>query len=343
MPDYSRQRIPVGAVLSMVALLAACAAPAQTGSSPSSGPSAPPPSATASTTASATPAITGLTGHILFTRAGGTYGDETVFVAKADGTDEHQLSGLGASGGPSALRDGSRITSFAVVDGRGTAVTSKLDGSDKVVLPLPSGTMNLASGPLSPDGAYIMLEGFDDAHPELAGIYVARAADGGDLRRVTERHFIPGDFSPDGSQLLVFGNVEGDPPPAGSLWIVNFDGSGLRQLTPDATQVQCCFNYRWSPDGSKILFAGPQGILWTIAPDGSNLTQVFKDADRRYAITPTWSPDGSMIMFALDPSTESNPFAHPANGLYVIRADGTGLTLVLGGNDFKREPVWVSD
>jgi hypothetical protein len=47
-----------------------------------------------------------------------------------------------------------------------------------------------------------------------------------------------------------------------------------------------------------------------------------------------------MILFALDPS--ANPFAHPVNGLYVIRADGTGLTLVLGGNDFKREPVWVS-
>jgi Tol biopolymer transport system component len=98
-------------------------------------------------------------------------------------------------------------------------------------------------------------------------------------------------------------------------------------------------NYRWSPDGSKIVFANPDGGLWTIAPDGTGLAEVFHQADA-WAITPTWSPDGSMILFGLDPSP--NPFAHPANGLYVIRADGTDVTLVLGGDDFKREPSWVA-
>ena len=61
---------------------------------------------------------------------------------------------------------------------------------------------------------------------------------------------------------------------------------------------------------------------------------MFKDANGRFAITPTWSPDDSMIMFALNPT--SNPFAHPPNGIYVIRANGSNLT------DFKREPTWVS-
>jgi Tol biopolymer transport system component len=65
-----------------------------------------------------------------------------------------------------------------------------------------------------------------------------------------------------------------------------------------------------------------------------------KDTDGRYAVTPTWSPDGSMIMFALDPI--KNPFVHPPNALYVIRADGSDLTQVLGGNNFKRKPYWVS-
>ncbi|MEO6577356.1 MAG: hypothetical protein ABIO99_00420 [Candidatus Limnocylindria bacterium] len=288
-----------------------------------------------------TPAITGLTGHILFTRAGGQYGDETVFVIKADGTGEVRLSEFGQGSVPVAARDGSRVAFMGFApDGRLTTITSNLDGSDKVVLPLPAGTLNLPNGPLSPDGTWIMLEGFDDAHNEASGIYVARAVDGSDLRRVTERHFIPGDFSPDGSQLLLFGNEPGDPPRPGSLWIVNFDGTGLRQLTADETSVPCCFGYRWSPDGSKILFSGPDRALWTIAPDGSNLTKVFVDPDGGYAITPTWSPDGSMILFGLDPTPD--PFAHPNNGLYVIRADGTGLTLVLGGDDFKREPFWVS-
>jgi hypothetical protein len=47
-----------------------------------------------------------------------------------------------------------------------------------------------------------------------------------------------------------------------------------------------------------------------------------------------------MIVFALDPIADQ--FQHPANGLYVIRADGSGLTEVIGGHNFKREPVWVS-
>jgi WD40 repeat protein len=303
--------------------------------------SAQPSAGTSAPSAEPTPAITGLTGHILFTRAGGQYGDETVFVIGADGTGERRLSELGQSGGAFATRDGSRVTFVGFApDGRLSTITSALDGSDQVVLPLPAGTLNLASGPLSPDGVWIMLEGFDEAHNEDSGIYVARAADGSDLRRVTERHFIPGDFSPDGNQLLLFGNEPGDPPKDGSLWIVNFDGTGLRQLTPDDTAVPCCFGYRWSPDGTKILFSSPDGSLWTIAPDGSDLTMVFDDPDDRYAITPTWSPDGSMILFGLDPTPDA--FAHPHNGLYVVRADGTDLTLVLGGNDFKREPFWVS-
>jgi hypothetical protein len=47
-----------------------------------------------------------------------------------------------------------------------------------------------------------------------------------------------------------------------------------------------------------------------------------------------------MILFALDPTPD--PFQHPPNGLYAIRADGSDLTKVIGGNNFKREPVWVS-
>ena len=47
----------------------------------------------------------------------------------------------------------------------------------------------------------------------------------------------------------------------------------------------------------------------------------------------------SMLLFALDPSPD--PFQHPANALYVTHADGSDLTKVVGGNDFKREPVWL--
>ena len=289
---------------------------------------------------SASAEVSALRGHILFTRAGGSYGDETLYVSKADGTSQRRISKFGATCCPWATRSGSRIVfGGKAPDGRLTAVTARLDGSERNVLPLPKGTLNLASGPFSPDGKTLAREGFDDQHPAASGIYLTRASDGKIFRRVTRRQFIPGDFSPDGKHLVVFTGPEGSPPPPGSLWLVRTSGKGLHRLTPTRIRVQCCGNYRWSPDGKKILFADAGGILWTISPDGSELREVYRPATGRFAITPTWSPSGSMIMFALDPT--GNPFGHPRNSLYVIRAGGSGLTKVLGGPDFKREPVWV--
>jgi hypothetical protein len=59
----------------------------------------------------------------------------------------------------------------------------------------------------------------------------------------------------------------------------------------------------------------------------------------RFAISPTWSPDGNQVMFALDPIADEDQ--HPPNGLYVVDKNGKGLELVIGGEDFKREPDWV--
>jgi Tol biopolymer transport system component len=285
--------------------------------------------------------VSALPGHILFTRAGGIFGDETLYVANADGTGQRRISRIGKTCCPFATRSGSRIVfAGSSPDGRITAVTANLDGSRRTVLALPKGGLNLGSGPFSPNGKTLALEGFDDNDRAAAGIYLTRASDGKILRRVTRRHFIPGDFSPDGKQLVLFAGSEGEPPPPGSLWLVRTSGKGLHRLTPARVRVQCCGNYRYSPDRTKILFADADGVIWTIAPNGSNLTQVYKDDEGRYAITPTWSPDGSMIMFALDPTP--NPFEHPVNSLYVIEADGTGLTKVIGGANFKREPIWVA-
>ena len=278
-------------------------------------------------------------GHIVFTRAGGSFGDETVFVAKANGSDQHRISKIGMSCCPWATRNGSRIEIGGSLRGRGTSIVMAPDGTNRRVLPLPKGTLNLAGGPFSPDGKTIAREGFDDTHPASAGIYLTRVSDGAIVRRVTKTHFIPGDFSPRGKQLVLFKGANGEPPPPGSLWLVGVNGKGLRRLTPAGMRVECCFNYRWSPDGTKILFASAKGLIWTIAPNGTHLTRVFKDRHGRYAATPTWSPDGSRIMFALDPTP--NPFDHPENALYTIHAGGTRLTEVLGGHDFKREPVWL--
>jgi Tol biopolymer transport system component len=316
----------------------ASASPTATAVTPSSSPT---PSAT--TSVPPTPAITGLEGRIIYTKAGRSFGDETVFSANIDGSDEIQLSQLDRSGGPWATRDGSRINySTANQDGRLTMVVSNVDGTDSALVPLPEGSLNIGSGPFSPDGQQVLREAFSDQDETLSGIYVSKV-DGAGIKRLTTIHYIAGDWSPDGQHILLFDNNDtGEgPPPAGALFVAEADGTNVVQLTPDDASVQCCFNYRYSPDGTKVLFANPDGSLWTIDSDGSNLTQVFKDPDGDWAITPTWSPDGKMILFALDPI--ANPFEHPLNQFFVTYADGTGLTQVLGtAQGFKREPVWVA-
>jgi len=279
-----------------------------------------------------------LSGHLIFARAGSEYEDETIFVARLDGSDERQITEFGASCCPSAARDGSRIAfGGGAPDGRFTTVTADLDGSHRRAMPIPDDGNNYG-GLLSSDGSLLLMEVFPD-EGRSPGTFVA-APDGSGLRRLGPRPFIPGDFSPDNRQAVAFGGPEGQPPPAGSLWVMNVDGTGLQQLTPDEVLVQCCFNYRYSPDGDKVLFADADGVLWTIRPDGSDLEQLFEDSEGRFAITPTWSPDGSMVVFALDPTRD--PFQHPPNAVFVIRADGSGLTELFGGNNFKREFVWVS-
>jgi dipeptidyl aminopeptidase/acylaminoacyl peptidase len=284
-----------------------------------------------------------LAGRIIFVRFGGNYGDGTVFTANADGTDEHQLSDLGEGCCAFATRDGERVLFDTLApDGRITTATLNFDGSDRVEIQLPDGTLNLGPGPWSPDGKQIAFEGFDEAHPEVSGIYIG-SADGTNLVRITQDGGIPADWTPDGTKVLFLRD------PSHTLFIVNVDGSGERQVTPNEVAVQCCWGYRWSPDGSRILFPGSDGILWLTNSDGTDLTQLFVDEKvahvRRSAITPTWSPDGTQIMFGLSPTRSpidpSSQFDSAPNGLYVIDADGTGLTLVIGGSDTKREPSWV--
>lgn len=294
-----------------------------------------------SPTLAPTPAIPALTGRIVFTRAGGAYGDETTFVANIDGSGELQIGELGKSGGPWAMRDGSLLVVTTVDDsGRLIASMSQLDGSDARLVPQPAG-LQFGSGPFTPDGRRFVVEAFTAPGFDADHTYVVDR-DGTSIDVLVDEHFITGDVSPGGEQVLLFKGPKpaaGVRPPPGNLWLVDIDGSNLHKLTPDSIPVQCCFNFHWSPDGSRIIFASPDGGLWTIAPDGAGQTEVFRDTEGRWAITPTWSPDGSMIMFGLDPTED--PFRHPPNGLYVIRADGTGLTLVLGGQDFKREPIWL--
>lgn len=344
MPDRMRANGLRSLAVLGVVLLAGCVSGSPAASTPGgSGASAP-------ASAAASAARPHLAGRVVFLRAGGSLGDGTVFTAKADGTDEQRLSELGEACCVFATRDGERVlfSTFAP-DRRVTVAIVNFDGSDRFLVPLPNGTLNLGPGPFSPDGTQIAFEAFEDPEqPQSHGIYIG-SADGTNLVQITRGLDIPGDWSPDGSQVLFLRGNPTDLYLPLHLFVVNVDGTGERQLTADEVKVPCCWGYRWSPDGTRIVFADEAGVLWLINPDGSELTQLFVDEKvahiRRNAITPTWSPDGTQIMFGLSPTRSpadpSSPYDPAPNGLYVIDADGSGLTLVIGDATFKREPSWV--
>jgi len=298
-----------------------------------------------------TPAPSPVAGQILFTRSGQ---DETqaIFTANADGTGERQLTEPGEY--CCMLRISPDRSSILVMSGQNplpTPITGgvlSIDGSAFEPMSLTDPRLNLVPQAWSPDGERIAFEGWDDSDPSRTGVYTARASDLGDLVRVTRSrglpHDTPLDYSPDGTQLVFYRAVAAEPDfpidIGGSLWVVDVDGSHARRIrTPGTTPGWWA---RWSPDGTKLLFATerlqPTGALWTVGPDGSDLTKVFEDEEGRFPIYPTWSPDGHQIMFGLHPTNDS--FTHLSNGLYVIDADGTGLTLVIGGSDFKSQPEW---
>jgi len=292
---------------------------------------------------SATMPMVQLQGRIVFARAGERYGDETIFMANADGSDERQMTDLGKSCCGRVSPAGTQILySISSDDGRITTAIENLDNGIVRSIPLPDATANLGPGAWAPDGKRLALQLWDDTDPSRDGVYTVRASDGADLVRLTDPGVadIPGGYAPDGAQLVVF--RESNVQSVGELLLVNVDGSrDLRRISPDGVPVGFG-SVRYAPDGSVILFqearTSSTGALYTIRPDGTNLRKVFEDVDGKFASHPTWSPDGSMIMFALSPV--ANDFEHRPNGLYVIGADDTELRLVVGGRDFKREPEW---
>ncbi|MEO7664335.1 MAG: hypothetical protein ABIV26_04360 [Candidatus Limnocylindrales bacterium] len=278
-------------------------------------------------------------------------GKDTYYLANADGSDQRRLAD------PKTYcclvrisPDHTRILTMPGTDHtgavRGGILT--LATGEFQLLPISDPTLNLVPQAWSPDGTRIAFEGWDESDPSRTGAYSARVSDGGDLQRITTTdglpHDMPLDYSPDGTQIVFHRAVKAEPEVdvdlGGSLWVVNVDGSDLHRL--ETGTVRPSWHARWAPDGSRILFSTerlqPVGALWTIKPDGSSLTKVFEDPAGGFAIGPLWSPDGSQIVFSLDPVNDA--FIHPDNKIYVVNADGSDPTLVLGGPGFKGIVEW---
>jgi TolB protein len=74
--------------------------------------------------------------------------------------------------------------------------------------------------------------------------------------------------------------------------------------------------------------------LFTIEPDGSN-EQQLTDFPTASIEDPDWSPDGSKIAFGTDLGENVH--------IYVVNADGSGLTQITSGDGFESAPSWSPD
>ena len=156
-------------------------------------------------------------------------------------------------------------------------------------------------------------------------------------------------FSADGRWVVFTSHRAG----SADIYRIHPDGSGLERLTADGGFED---QGALSPDGKSLAFVsseGGQADIWILdlaSRKRRNLTR-HPAGDFR----PAWSPDGKWIAFSSDrdaprkacPNTTKpgpGPFVTPHyTGVYIVRADGTGLRRLSDAAETAGTPHWSPD
>jgi Tol biopolymer transport system component len=293
----------------------------------------------------------GTNGRIVFARFDPALGDDFIYTANPDGSQERQLLPTGAEG-PRWSPYGSRVVVLPHdVDNVSARIVNPDDGSYRdIANPDPDRFFLPCNEPWSPDGQRLTCEAFGNDDQSVNGIYTLRASDGGGLERVTaaepDGEDCAGDYSPNGKRLVFL--RANYATFAFALFTIKLDGTGLRQISPTSSD-QFFLNFdcgSWSPQRNEILFSvrapdTDRSTIWVVHSDGSGLRKIpiqgcggpISDPNSIGCFTPRWSPDGSKILFIHN---------QPEVGwdLYTVNADGTGLAPAVTNPLNDESPDW---
>jgi len=146
-------------------------------------------------------------------------------------------------------------------------------------------------------------------------------------------------WSPSGDRIAYAAVVTSGPPPAyvtsSALVILSASGRSLVRQSIDAAGLPGESGFGcvdWSPDAKHLIFVA-HGDVYRINADGSGLDLIAADAQ---AESPTWSPDGSLIAYYSTKGEVQPAAGPPVYGVWVMNADGSGLTKIAEG----QHPHW---
>jgi Tol biopolymer transport system component len=204
------------------------------------------------------------------------------------------------------------------------------DGSGKKRL--TRGRLGGTNGGWSPDGSRIAYSSWfypPDEYPP-AHVFVM-SADGSSPRQVTRGSDY--DFYPvwATTEKILFLRLKSNDASGGDVYSVRSDGGGLTRLTRSGTVG----GFAVSPDGKRLAVHDKQHSRIAVLPLGSSAPpRTLLDTDFGWEwVTLSWSPDGKALVLGRNyVSSES------ASSIYVINADGSGLSEVPGVSGLG--PAW---
>jgi dipeptidyl aminopeptidase/acylaminoacyl peptidase len=142
-------------------------------------------------------------------------------------------------------------------------------------------------------------------------------------------------FFPSGQRIAFMRNNS----PTEQIWVMDIGSTSPTQLTFPGPDSDNSFDPAVSPDGSKIAYTRSGGI-WVMNADGSNQVRLTTGPEGSSDTDPDWSPDGRRIVF--------DRFVQDAGGaadsdIFVMNADGSGLTPVTSGPERDAGPAYAPD